>query len=143
MPNTPFTPTANQNIKKIILIAIGSVVVIGLIGYGTITLLKQIKAPTVTDSKQVQPQDKAPVIPSAAESLTIADKAKATAIEKVNAGNQEDALKDYQIAYDNYKIAGNETEVMNTRFAIESIKAVAAVPENPGKPTGGKVGAKQ
>jgi hypothetical protein len=143
MSNTPFTPTSDRNIKKIILIAVGSVIIIGLIGYGTITLLKQFKAPTVTDNKQTQQPAATPKLPSAAEALTIADKAKAAAIEKVNAGNQKDALKDYQIAYDNYKIAGNELETKNTQFIIQSIQAVVTAEATPKKPVSPKAAAKE
>ncbi len=132
-----------QNVKKITLALIGSVVLIGGIGFGTIELLKQLKAPTAThtNTQHAQTTQTKPAA-TPAEAVVIADKAKATALDKVAKGDQAGALKEYQIAHDNYKIANNATETMNTQFAIDSIKAVLAVPPNPGKPTGGKVGAK-
>jgi hypothetical protein len=143
MSNTPFTPTSNRNIKKIVLIAAGSVVLVGLIGYGTITLLKQFKAPTVTDNTQTQQPARTPKLPSAAEALAIADRAKAAAIEKTNAGNQKDALKDYQTAYDNYKIAGNDAETKNTQFIIQAIQAAITAEATSKKPASPKVGVKE
>jgi hypothetical protein len=134
MNNSASKLTANS-VKKVILVTIGILALIGAIGYGTVFILKKAKAPTITSSSQVTPT-KTNVSP--AQAKNIADDAMTRAVTKATQGNQKDALADYQTAYDNYKAAGNTHDANDAQFAISSIKAALAAPQNPGKPTGGK-----
>jgi hypothetical protein len=145
MDKKVFKPTG-RNVKKIALIGVGSLLVVGLIGYGTITLLRQLKAPTLSSNDQTQTQTPpAPAAPALTpeKALEAADKSYATAVEKVAAGDQKAALVDYKAAYDNYAIAKNSDRAADAKFAIESIQRVIDMPQNPIKPNTGKASAKE
>lgn len=143
MENKAFKP-AGRNYKKIILIVIASLIAVGLIGYGTLALLRQIKAPTVSGDPQTQTQAPAKTTPAVSpeKALEVADKAYASAVEKAAAGDQKAALADYKTAHENYKLADNTLRADEASFAIKSTEAILAVPENPAKPEA-KVGAKE
>ncbi|MFI5212656.1 MAG: hypothetical protein ACHQTE_01720 [Candidatus Saccharimonadales bacterium] len=135
-----FQPT-RKPIKTWILISLGIIVFLAVIIFGTLTILQRIKAPVASRSVSGQPATTTPVL-SAAEAQAVADKAKASAIDKVAKGDQKGALVDYQAAYTNYKLAGNIAAANDALFAVNSIKAVEAAPQNPGKPAGAKASTK-
>jgi hypothetical protein len=141
--NTLVSKVLSNNLVKIVLVALGAVVLIGLIGYGTVTLLKQAKAPTISTSQQNNSAHTDTPASTPAQAKSIADAAMTRAITKATQGNQKDALADYQTAYDNYKTAGNTAKANDAQFAITSIKSALAAEQTTAKPTGGKTSAKQ
>lgn len=116
---------------------------IGATGYGTLTLLRQVKAPTITNSGQSTVAQTKPVASSPAQARSIADAAMTRANDKVASGNQKDALADYQIAYENYLSAGDAHSAKDVEFVITGIKAALAAPTNPGKPKSTETSAKK
>jgi hypothetical protein len=141
--NTLVSKLLSNNIAKIALVALGAIVLIGLIGYGTVTLLKRAKAPTISTGQQTSSAHTDTPASTPAQAKSIADTAMARAITKATQGIQKDALADYQTAYDNYKTAGNTAKANDAQFAITSIKSALAAEQNPAKPTGGKTSSKQ
>lgn len=144
MEYTPPKP-ARRNVKRIMLLAVGSLAVIGLIGYGTVTVLRTIKAPTISGT--TQPQTTTPTTPavelSPEKALESANKARTSAIEKAAAGDQKAALVDYKSAYENYKIAKDSALADETKFTIDSIEAALAVPEHPATSVDSKTSSKE
>lgn len=128
---------------RVTLIALASIILVGVIGYGTVTILRTVKAPTLSGAKQPQSSptvQQPPVTPEKAQ--VIADAAYETGSKKAADGDQKAALTEYKTAYKNYKIANNEARADDAEFAIKSIEAVLAVPENPVK-TNATTSAKQ
>lgn len=145
MEYKPFKPAGNSK-KKAIFITFASIILIGAIGYGTVSLLRLLRAPTLSDNTQSSQHtppaaDVPTVTPEKAQET--ADVAYTSAVKKVESGDQKAALADYKTAYENYKIAKNTARADDAAFAIKSIEAVLAVPENPAKPVGGKTAAKE
>jgi predicted lipid-binding transport protein (Tim44 family) len=142
-----FKPAGQKNTKKIILVILGSLLALGLIGFVTVTVLRQLKAPTLSGTNQAQggtqtqPDNATPKTP--AEALVTADAAAKKAAEKATSGDQKAALVDYKVAYDNYKVANNTARAAEIEFSIKAIEAALAVPANPAHPTGGKTAAKE
>lgn len=145
MEYKPFTPTPRSS-KKLVVIAIASILLIGLIGYGTVMLLRTVQAPTLSDDNTNTPTqstpttDKPTVSPEKARET--ADATYASAVKKADAGDQKAALVDYKAAYDNYKIANDTTRVKDIEFVIQSIEKALAAENNPIKPETGKASAK-
>lgn len=137
----PLKP-AGRNIKKIALIGLISIVLMGAIGYGTVTLLRQINAPILSDNTKITPPAATPAA-TPEKALDIANGAYESAVKKAEAGDQKAALVDYKIAFDNYTIAKNTTRAEDMQFAIKATEAVLAVKENPIKPGTGKTAAKE
>jgi hypothetical protein len=141
MPN-PFAAVKQKELRTRILVIAAAVIVVGLIGFGTAALLKQLKVPTASQNQAQHTPESASPAATPAEALKTADAAKAAAIDKIAAGKQVDAKKDYQTAYENYKIAGNDAEAKDALFAVQSIQAVIDAPKNPGKSVGGETSSK-
>jgi hypothetical protein len=144
--NNALLRITRKNVTKIALIVLGMVAVVSLIGYVTVSVLKKTHAPTISTSTQSakggeNSQNNTPPSPTQAQAL--ADTAVTRARDKVTQGNQKDALAEYQIAYDNYKAAGNTASANDAQFAINSIKSVLAAEQSTAKPTGGKTSSKQ
>jgi hypothetical protein len=144
MEYKPFKPTGGSK-KKVLFIAIASILLVGIIGYGTVTLLRLLRAPTLsgttTSSQSTTPTQNPTVSPEKASQ--IADTAYAAAAKKVEEGDQKAALAEYKVAFENYKIANNTQRADDTAFIIQSIEAVLKVPENPAKPAGSKTSSKE
>lgn len=133
-----FKPAGQKNIKKIILIALGSLLAIAFIGFVTVTILHQLKAPTLTNTTQTKNDDANTTPPTPEKALATADEAAEKAAEKASSGDQKAALIDYRVAYENYKTANNDARAADMEFNIKAIEAVLAMPQTPARPAGGK-----
>jgi hypothetical protein len=144
MEYKPIQPP-RRNIKKVMLLIVSSLLVIGLIGFGTVTLLHKIKAPTISDNTKTQTTTPTAPAPAATpeKALQLADKAKAAAVEKATAGDQKAALVDYKTALTNYKLAEKPDQAADAQFAIDTIEAALAVPEHPATSLNAKTSSKE
>jgi hypothetical protein len=117
---------------RVILISLASIAIIGAIGYGTVVILRQVKAPTLSGVTQSESSPTVPQQPvtTPEDAQKIADDAYESGRKKAEAGDQKAALADYKKAYENYKLAQNTPRADDAAFIIKSIEAVLAVPKN-------------